>query len=251
MGNKVLFITGAAIGIGHETCKLFGQKGYTVAFNDFNKENGENAVKILKGMGIEASFFQGDVTSEDCVNDIVSQVIEKYGRIDVLINNAGGLGGRSSIEEMTSDFYNRVMNLNMTSAFYVTRACVPHMKKIAEEVGDAAIINITSIAAYNGAGPGASIYAVSKAGILAFTKAMAKELISFNIRVNAISPGTIDTAFHSATAPEIVESWRKGIPAQRLGKPNEVSNVMYFLASDMASYLVGEVIQINGGQMMD
>lgn len=251
MEKKVLFITGAAIGIGHETCKLFGQKGYVIAFNDFNKENGENALKTLKGMGIEAEFFQGDVTSEACVNEMVTKVVEKYGRIDVLINNAGGLGGRSPIDEMTNDFYNKVMNLNMTSAFYVTRACVPHMKKTAEEAKDAAIINITSIAAYNGAGPGASIYAVSKAGILAFTKAMAKELIPFNIRVNAISPGTIDTAFHNATSRDIIETWKKGIPAQRLGKPNEVANVMYFLASEMASYLVGEVIQINGGQMMD
>lgn len=251
MEKKVLFITGAAIGIGHETCKLFGENGYAVAFNDFNKENGENAVKALRKMGIEASFFQGDITSETCVNEIVAKVVEKYGRIDVLINNAGGLGGRSPIDEMSTDFYNRVMNLNMTSAFYVTRACVPHMKKTAKEIGDAAIVNITSIAAYNGAGPGASIYAVSKAGILAFTKAMAKELIPFNIRVNAISPGTIDTAFHNATAREIIETWKKGIPAQRLGQPNEVANVIYFLASEMASYLVGEVIQINGGQMMD
>lgn len=202
-------------------------------------------------MGIEAEFFQGDVTSETCINEMVEKVALKFGRIDVLINNAGGLGGRSPIDEMTTDFYNRVMNLNMTSAFYVTRACVPHMKKTAEKVEDAAIINITSIAAYNGAGPGASIYAVSKAGILAFTKAMAKELIPFKIRVNAISPGTIDTAFHNATAPEVIEGWRKGIPAQRLGKPSEVASIMYFLASDMSSYLVGEVIQINGGQMMD
>jgi meso-butanediol dehydrogenase/(S,S)-butanediol dehydrogenase/diacetyl reductase len=152
---------------------------------------------------------------------------------------------------MTTEFYQQVMDLNLTSVFYATRAAVPHLKAAARACGDAAIINVTSIAAYNGGGPGASIYGVSKAGVLAFTKALAKELVPFGVRVNAVSPGTIDTPFHSATAPEMIESWKKGIPAQRLGRPAEVADVMYFLASQQASYLVGEVIQVNGGQMMD
>lgn len=251
MNKKVLLITGAAGGIGSEVCKFFGEKGYAVAFNDYSKENGEKALEELRSLGIEAAFFQGDMTDENCVNETVRKVIESFGRIDILINNAGGLGGRSPIDEMSTEFYNRVMNLNMTSTFYATRASVPYLKQAAKETGDASIINVTSIAAYNGGGPGASAYAVSKAGVLAFTKAMAKELIPFGIRVNAVSPGTIDTPFHSATAPEIIETWRKSIPAQRLGQPSEVAKVMYFLTSDLASYLVGEVVQVNGGQMMD
>ena len=249
--KKVLLITGATGGIGFEACKLFGKQGYIIAFNDYNQEKGKMVSAELTDIGIETAFFPGDATNEKIVNDIVSGVIEQFGRIDVLINNVGGLGGRSPIDEMTTEFYNRVMDLNMTSVFFATRAAVPYLKKAGKEHGNASIINVTSIAAYNGGGPGASVYAVSKAGVLAFTKGLAKELIGSGIRVNAVSPGTIDTPFHSATAPEIIETWRKAIPAQRLGKPEEVANVMYFLASEQASYIVGEVIQINGGQMMD
>ena len=249
--KKVLFITGAASGIGRCTCKTFGKYGYAVAFNDYNVENGNALLAELTSDGVEAAFFPGDVTDENQVNTIVAAALEKFGRFDVVINNAGGLGGRSKVDEMTTAFYNHVMDLNMTSAFYVTRAAVPALKKAGAEHGNASLINITSIAAYNGGGPGASVYAASKAAVLGWSKGLAKELIGDGIRVNLISPGTIDTPFHSATAREIVESWKKGIPMGRLGDPQEVANVLEFLASEKASYLVGEVIQINGGQMMD
>ncbi len=251
MNQKVLLITGAASGIGWCTCKLFGQNGYAVAFNDYNVEHGEKLLAELQGAGVQAAFYPGDITDEARVNEIVAQCLADFGRIDVLINNAGGLGGRSKIDEMSTAFYNHVMDLNMTSAFYVTRAAVPALKKAGAEHGNASIINITSIAAYNGGGPGASVYAASKAAVLGWSKGLAKELIGAGIRVNLISPGTIDTPFHSATAREIVESWKKDIPAGRLGDPQEVANVLEFLVSEKASYLVGEVVQINGGQMMD
>ncbi|MDI3473543.1 MAG: hypothetical protein PWQ20_1802 [Thermotogaceae bacterium] len=167
------------------------------------------------------------------------------GRIDALINNAGGLGGRHPIEDMPTDFYRKVMDLNMTSALYVTRACIPYLKKSK----NGAIVNITSIAAWTGGGPGAGIYAASKAAVLTFTRALAKELIKYGIRVNAISPGTIDTEFHKETPREVIQEWVKGIPIGRLGKPEEVAEVIYFLVSEKSSYLVGEVIQVNGGQM--
>ncbi len=251
MSQKVLLITGAASGIGWCTCQLFGQNGYAIAFNDYNAEHGEKLLEELRGAGVRAAFYPGDVTDEEKVNEIVAQCLADFGRIDVLINNAGGLGGRSKIDEMSTEFYNHVMDLNMTSAFYATRAAVPALKKAGAEHGNASIINITSIAAYNGGGPGASVYAASKAAVLGWSKGLAKELIGAGIRVNLISPGTIDTPFHSATAREIVESWKKDIPAGRLGDPQEVANVLEFLASEKASYLVGEVVQINGGQMMD
>lgn len=251
MSKKVLFITGAASGIGRCTCLKFGKNGYAVAFNDYNRENGEALLKELQGEGIEATFYCGDITKEEFVNDMVAKCLETHGRIDVVINNAGGLGGRSKIDEMTTEFYNHVMDLNMTSAFYVTRATVPALKKAGAEHGNASLINITSIAAYNGGGPGASVYAASKAAVLGWSKGLAKELVGSGIRVNLISPGTIDTPFHSATAREIVESWKNQIPAGRLGNPEEVANVLAFLTSEQASYLVGETIQINGGQMMD
>ncbi|MBU3142908.1 SDR family NAD(P)-dependent oxidoreductase [Clostridium sp. CF012] len=244
--KKVLLITGAAIGIGFETAKLFASKGYSIAFNDHNEKNGENALNTLKELGADAAFFCGDATDEIVINEIVKKVIQKFGRIDVLVNNAGGLGGRSSVEEMTTEFWDRVLNLNLKSTFFWTREAIPYLKKSPSS----SIVNITSLAAYNGGGPGATAYAVSKAGVLSFTRALAKELIPFDVRVNAISPGTIDTAFHNATEKGIVESWRKSIPAQRLGQPKEVADIIYFLASPQSSYLVGEVIQINGGQMM-
>ena len=246
MDKKVLLITGAAIGIGFETVKLFADKGYSIAFNDRSQEDGDKALKTLKGMGVDAEFFCGDATDETVIKDLVKKVVEKFGGIDVLVNNAGGLGGRSSVEEMTTEFWDKVLDLNLKSAFFWTRESIPYLKK----APGASIVNITSIAAYNGGGPGATAYAVSKAGVLAFTRGVSKELIPFDIRVNAISPGTIDTAFHNATSKDIVETWRKSIPAQRLGEPKEVADLIYFLASPQSSYLVGEVIQINGGQMM-
>jgi NAD(P)-dependent dehydrogenase (short-subunit alcohol dehydrogenase family) len=247
--KRVLFITGGAGGIGLESCKRFGNAGYAVAVNDYSRENGEKALAQLQALGIEAALFVGDVTKEASVNALVADVVAKFGRIDVLFNNAGGLGGRASAEEMTLDFWNRVVDLNLTSCFFVTRACIPHLKKS----GKAAVINVTSIAAYNGGGPGASAYAVAKAGVLALTRAHAKELIPFGIRVNAVSPGTIDTPFHDETRknnPALMDKWIQDIPAKRLGQPYEVADLVFFLASDQSAYLVGEVIQINGGQMM-
>jgi NAD(P)-dependent dehydrogenase (short-subunit alcohol dehydrogenase family) len=247
--KRVLLITGGAGGIGLETCKRFGANGFAIALNDYSQENGDKALRELQSLGVETAFFFGDATKEASVNSIVAKVVDTFGRIDVLFNNAGGLGGRSSAEDMTLEFWDRVVDLNLTSTFFVTRACISHLKKS----GNAAVINVTSIAAYNGGGPGASAYAVAKAGVLALTRAHAKELIPFGIRVNAVSPGTIDTPFHDETRknnPALLDKWIQDIPAKRLGKPSEVADLVYFLASDQASYLVGEVIQINGGQMM-
>ena len=244
--KKVLLISGAAIGIGFEAAKKFGQNGYAIALNDFNAEKGEEAVAELKNEGIDAYFFVGDVTKEDEVNAIVEKAGAITGKIDVLINNAGSLGGRSPISDMKTEFWDSVVDLNLKSAFFFSRAAIPYIKK----ADSGSIINVTSIAAYNGGGPGATAYATAKGAILTFTKGLAKELIPSGIRVNAISPGTIDTAFHSATAREIVKGWEQSIPMKRLGLPSEVAKVLYFLASEEASYLVGEVIQINGGQAM-
>jgi NAD(P)-dependent dehydrogenase (short-subunit alcohol dehydrogenase family) len=250
MTNKrVIFITGGTGGIGMATCRRFGREGFALAVNSLTPELGAEAEAALLAEGLEAKAFPGDVTKEPQVNAVVDAVVAHFGRIDVLYNNAGGLGGRSAADVMTMDFWNSVVDLNLTSTFLCTRACIPHLKVS----GRASIINVTSIAAYNGGGPGASAYAVAKAGVLALTRAHAKELIPFGIRVNAISPGTIDTPFHAETRknnPALMDKWIQDIPARRLGRPEEVADLVHFLASDQASYLVGEVIQINGGQMM-
>ena len=146
---------------------------------------------------------------------------------------------------MTTDFYRRVMALNLDSTLFVTRAAIPYLKK---SENYPSVVNYTSIAAYNGGGPGAGIYAAAKGAVLTMTRAMAKELIKSGIRVNAISPGTIDTAFHSATNREIMETWKAGIAIGRFGTPEETADVVEYLVSNKSAYLVGEVIQINGGQ---
>jgi meso-butanediol dehydrogenase/(S,S)-butanediol dehydrogenase/diacetyl reductase len=244
MTNKrVIFITGGTGGIGMATCRRFGREGFALAVNSLTPELGAEAEALLLAEGLEAKAFPGNVTKEQEVKAVVDAVIAHFGRIDVLYNNAGGLGGRAPADTMSMDFWNSVVDLNLTSTFLCSRACIPHLKAS----------NVTSIAAYNGGGPGASAYAVAKAGVLALTRAHAKELIPFGIRVNAISPGTIDTPFHADTRrdnPALMEKWIQDIPARRLGRPEEVADLVYFLASDQAAYLVGEVIQINGGQMM-
>ncbi|AOT72126.1 SDR family NAD(P)-dependent oxidoreductase [Geosporobacter ferrireducens] len=241
--KKVLLITGATRGIGLTTAIRFAKEGYVLAINGIDEHAGKEAIAQLESQGYEASFFLADVTKEEQVNKMVKAVAEKYGRIDVLVNNAGGLLGRYPVEEMNTAFWNKVLDLNLHNPFYCTRAVTPYMKNTG-----GSIINITSIAAYNGGGPGIAAYAVAKAGILAFTRSTAKELMPLNIRVNAVSPGVIDTEFHSQTNKELMESWKQGIPAKRFGTAEEVANVIYFLTSEQASYLVGEVIQINGGQ---
>ncbi|PKM66524.1 MAG: short-chain dehydrogenase [Firmicutes bacterium HGW-Firmicutes-2] len=243
MENKVILITGGTRGIGLTTAKRFAKEGYTIALNGIDSEAGKDAIEILKSEGYEATFFYADVTKEEEVNTMMKAVADQYGKIDVLINNAGGLCGRCPVEEMSTDFWNTVLDLNLNNPFFCTRAVIPYMKK---EGGS--ILNITSIAAYNGGGPGIAAYAAAKAAILAFTRATAKEFIGYNIRVNAVSPGVVDTEFHSATNKELMEGWKQGIPAKRFGTPEDVANAMYFLASEDSSYLVGEVIQINGGQ---
>ena len=248
--QKTALITGGASGIGFATCGVLGKAGYSIALVDIDADNGAKAVSELKSAGVEACFFQTDVTDENQVNKLVRDVADCFGGIDAVVNCAGGLVGRSKIDEMTTEFYYKVMDLNMTSAMYVTRAVVPYLKEAVKKGGNPSIVNITSLAEYSGGGPGASIYATSKAALHGFTKAMAKELIPAGVRVNAVAPGTIDTPFYDATPRELVESWRSSIPAQRLGEPVEIANIIEFLLSDKASFMVGEVVQVNGGQMM-
>jgi NAD(P)-dependent dehydrogenase (short-subunit alcohol dehydrogenase family) len=245
--SKIVLITGATGGIGLATAKRLGKNGYTVVLNGIVPELGEKAVKDLKAEGIEAAYYNFDVTNEAEVNKNVKLIGEKFGRIDALVNNAGGLGGRSRFEEMTTEFYRKVMALNLDSVFFVTRAAIPFLKKS----DDSAIVNFTSIAGWNSGGPGAGVYGTSKAAVTTLTRALAKDLAEYGIRVNAVSPGTIDTPFHQATKDsnmELFNSWKNNILMKRFGDASEVASVIDFLLSDMSSFLTGEIIQINGGQ---
>jgi NAD(P)-dependent dehydrogenase (short-subunit alcohol dehydrogenase family) len=247
--NRIAVITGATSGIGFEVAKRLGKDGYTVALNGIDDDAGAEKVALLKSEGIIAEYFGFDVTNEEAVNQNIKQIGEKYGKIDVVVNNAGGLGGRSRFEEMTTDFYRFVMALNLDSTFFVSRAAIPYLKK----GKNATIINYTSNAGWNAGGPGAGIYGTSKAAVHAITRALAKDLAEYNIRVNAVSPGTIDTPFHAqikSTKPEVFASWKNNIMLGRLGQPEEVAAVVSFLASDDASFMTAETVQIGGGQAL-
>ncbi len=247
--QKIAVVTGATGGIGFEVAKRLGQDGFHVVLNGIEDEAGAEKVKELEAEGIQAEYRGFDVTDEDAVNAHIKAIGEKYGKIDVLVNNAGGLGGRQRFEEMTTDFYRKVMALNLDSTFFASRAAIPFLKNGEHPT----IINYTSNAGWNAGGPGAGIYGTSKAGVHAITRALAKDLAEYGIRVNAVSPGTIDTPFHAqikSTKPEVFASWKNNIMLGRLGQPNEVAAVVSFLASGDASFITAETIQIGGGQAL-
>ncbi|PMJ93987.1 SDR family NAD(P)-dependent oxidoreductase [Vibrio sp. 10N.261.55.A7] len=249
MSKKIAFISGATGGIGFQVAKRLGQDGYTVVLNGIDAERGVERIAELKAEGINAEFLGFDITDEHAVTENINAIGEKYGHIDVIVNNAGGLGGRSSIEEMSTEFFRNVMALNLDSVFFVSRAAIPFLKKSE----NASIINFTSNAAWNAGGPGAGIYGTSKAAVHTLTRALAKELAPANIRVNAVSPGTIDTPFHAQikeTKPEVFASWADSIMLGRLGQPEEVASAISFLVSKDASFITAETLQIGGGQAL-
>lgn len=247
--GKVAIITGATGGIGFAVAKRLGKDGYIVVLNGIEDAIGAEKVAELTADGIQAEYYGFDVTNDEAVTANITKIGEKYGRIDVLVNNAGGLGGRARFEEMTTEFYRFVMALNLDSVFFASRAAIPFLKK----GENPSIINYTSNAAWNAGGPGAGIYGTSKAGVNAITRALAKDLAEYGIRVNAVSPGTIDTPFHAqikATKPEVFATWKNSILLGRLGEPEEVASVVSFLASTDASFITAETIQIGGGQAL-
>ncbi len=247
--RKIAIVTGATGGIGFEVAKRLGHDGYTVILNGIEDDKGAQRVEELTAKGITAEYYGFDVTDEDAVTSNINAIGEKYDKIDVLVNNAGGLGGRSRFEEMTTEFYRSVMALNLDSTFFTSRAAIPFLKK----GENASIINYTSNAGWTAGGPGAGIYGTSKAAVNAITRALAKDLAEYGIRVNAVSPGTIDTPFHAqikSTKPEVFASWKNNILLGRLGQPEDVASVVSFLASDDAAFITAETIQIGGGQAL-
>ncbi|WP_299555961.1 SDR family NAD(P)-dependent oxidoreductase [Seonamhaeicola sp.] len=247
LNGKVAVITGATGGIGFQVAKRLGQDGYTVILNGIEDEIGAQRVEELKAEGIKSEYYGFDVTNEEAVTSNINKIGEKYGKIDVLVNNAGGLGGRSRFEDMTTEFYRFVMALNLDSTFFASRAAIPFLKKS----DNASIINYTSNAGWNAGGPGAGIYGTSKAAVHTITRALAKDLAEYGIRVNAVSPGTIDTDFHKqikSTKPEVFASWKNNIMLGRLGQPEEVAGVISFLVSEDAAFVTAETVQIGGGQ---
>ena len=249
VNKKVAVVTGATGGIGYEVAKRLGKDGYIVVLNGIEDDKGAQRLEELEKLDIEAEYYGFDVTDESAVTSNIEAIGNKYGKIDTLINNAGGLGGRSRFEGMTTEFYRSVMALNLDSAFFTSRAAIPFLKKGKHP----SIINYTSNAGWTAGGPGAGVYGTSKAAVNALTRALAKDLAEYGIRVNAVSPGTIDTPFHAqikSTKPEVFASWKNNILLGRLGQPEDVASVVSFLASADASFITAETIQIGGGQAL-
>jgi 3-oxoacyl-[acyl-carrier protein] reductase len=247
--SKVVLVTGASTGIGAATAKGFAANGARVMvhYNASKAEAGAVVAEIIAGGG-EAALVQGDISDRSVPARIVADTVKHFGRIDVLINNAGGMLGRKWLGEMDDAHYDRVMDLNVWSVVAFMREVAPLMKA----QGGGNIINVSSIAARHGGGGGSVLYASAKGFVSTFTKGMAKELIGANIRVNAVSPGTITTPFHERySTVEQLEAGRKTIPQGRLGIAEDCVGTFLFLASDaLSGYLVGQVIEVNGGQYM-
>lgn len=244
--GQVALVTGAEVGIGRATALALARAGADVAVHYFSNEAGAaDVARDIEALGRRAAVFQGDLTRSAEVRRTVSGAQAHFGRIDILVNNAGGLLGRHALVDMPEAFFHDVMNVNALTTFLCCQAVAPGM--IARRAG--VIVNLTSLAAHNGGGPGASVYAAAKAAVLTLTKAYAKELAPYGIRVNAVSPGLIGgTPFHSTfTSPEAFAAAVKTIPLGRAGAPEDVARVITFLASDDAGYLAGETIEINGG----
>ncbi len=247
--GKVVLITGASTGIGAAAARAFAKHGARIAVHyNTNRERAEEVAADIRKADGEAWLIGGDVTSTPAVERIVVETAAHFGRIDVLINNAGGLVQRTPVVEMTDALYDQVMNLNVRSVVMATKAAVPAMRK----GGGGNIINVTSIAARHGGGPGSVLYAGAKGFVSTWTRGMAKELVKDNIRVNGVSPGVITTPFHERySSPEMLEAMRQTVPMARLGTADECAGTFLFLASDQLSgYLTGQIIEVNGGQYM-
>ena len=247
--GKVALVTGASSGIGRATAELFAEAGARVAVTYKSNEKGATeTVQRIHANGGKAVAIQGDFTRMADVRQTVERAANELGAIDVLVNNAGSLVERLRTAELTEARWDEVFDLNVKSAFFAAQFVAPAML----EKGAGAIVNVTSIAGRNGGALGSIHYAAAKGAMLTMTKGLAKELSGQGIRVNAVSPGVIDTPFHEVfSTPEAMKNFAGMIPAGRVGKSAEVASVIAFLASDAASYLCGETIEINGGMLMD
>lgn len=247
--GKVALVTGGSSGIGAATAKMLAANGARVAINFHHNSAGaqETRDEIISAGG-NAIVAQADVAKSSEVDSLVKRTVEALGPIDILVNNAGSLIERLRILELTEERWDQVIDLNLKSAYLCCRAVAASM--IERKAG--AIVNVSSIAGRTGGALGSIHYSTAKGGLITFTKGLAKELAPSGIRVNAVSPGVIDTRYHEQfSTPEMMKGYVAGIPLARVGTPDDVASVICFLASNASSYLAGETIEINGGMFMD
>jgi len=247
--GQVALITGASSGIGRATAEALARQGARVGVNFLKNQKGaEQVVETIRRTGGEALAIRADVTRHDDVQAMVAAVRRLWGRIDVLVNNAGDLLARRTLADMTEEYWDQIMALNLKSVFLCVQAVWEEMA--ARKSG--CLINVSSIAGRNGGGPGAAAYAAAKGGMLTYTKALAKELAPHGIRVNGVAPGVILTPYHERySSPDLLQRFVANIPMGRTGTAEEVADGIVFLASPAARYITGETVEVNGGMLMD
>jgi 3-oxoacyl-[acyl-carrier protein] reductase len=242
--NKTALVTGGNTGIGRAIALALAQAGADVALTYFSNP-GEQTVNAIRALGHKSLVLRMDATDSADVNQVVPELAKALdGHIDILVNNAGYMVGRVTVAEMSDEHWHQVINVNLNSAFYCTRVALPYMR-----TGWGRVVNISSLAGRNGGGPGAVAYAAAKAGLLGLTRGLAKELAPRGITVNAVAPGLIlETPFHETfNTEEGRQAAIAAIPLKRGGVPDDVTGAVLFLVSDLASFITGEITEINGG----
>src|SRR5574344_446550 len=245
LSGKTAIVTGAARGIGKAIALKFASEGANIAFTDLIiDDNAENTAKEIEAMGVKAKGYASNAANFEDTAKVVAEIHKDFGRIDILVNNAG-ITRDGLMMRMSEQQWDMVINVNLKSAFNFIHACTPIMMR--QKAGS--IINMASVVGVHG-NAGQSNYAASKAGLIALAKSVAEEMGSRGIRANAIAPGFIETAMTAALSDDVRKEWMKAIPLRRGGKPEDIADVATFLASDMSSYISGQVIQVDGGMNM-
>lgn len=240
LNNKVAIVTGGTRGIGLEIVRTFKQNGASIILFGSREDSVLKAVHSLKEEGLEVEGYYTNLNSLDEIEQVVSEIYEKHGSIDILVNNAG-ISANKKIEDTTSEDFKNIMDLNVNAIFHMTKAVVPYMKK----QGSGVILNTSSMVSIYGQPSGVG-YPASKFAVNGLTKSLARELAPFHIRVNAVAPGIINTDMVSNLPKEMIEPLIKSIPLGRIGEAKDIANAFLFLASDMASYITGEILSVDG-----
>lgn len=238
--DKVAIVTGGTRGIGFETVRLFKENGANVVLFGSKKDTVDAAVQKLAEENLEVMGYYPNLNDITDIEGVLKEINDKYGHIDIVVNNAG-ISANKKIEETTSEDFAKIMNLNVNAIFNVTKAVTPYMKK----QGEGVILNTSSMVSIYGQPSGVG-YPASKSAVNGLTKSLARELAPFGIRVNAVAPGVTNTDMVAALPKEQIEPLIKTIPLGRIGEPRDIANAFLFLASDMASYVTGTILSVDG-----